>query len=305
VASADQVRTVLRTSWQRVVSECEPLSGAMNSSAWLVVTAAGERLVAKAVPAGQRSLFEAGLAAAARLDAAGIPAGAPVRATDGAMTVVTGHDSRTEAVALLRFVPGQPLAGRDPVDQRWWGDTLGVAHRVLAGFSDPRLVRFHWVRPDAPHLSVEPWVRPAVAAAVGAVNRLCVTDELTYGALHGDPDPGSFRLDVATGRIGLIDWGAAGSGPLMYDVASAVMYAGGPAAATDLLEAYLAAGPVPREELEATLPTMLRFRWAVQADYFAYRLSVDDRTGIRDPAENRKGLYDARDALADLDPELG
>jgi Ser/Thr protein kinase RdoA (MazF antagonist) len=270
----------------------------MNSSAWLVVTSAGERLVVKAVPAANRDPFEAGLAAAAELDAAGIPAGAPARATDGELVRELGD----EAVAVLRFVPGRPLAGRDRVDQRRWGGTLGATHRALSGFSHPGLTRFHWVRPQAAHLSVEPWVRPAVAAAVSAVDRLCATGVLTQGVLHGDPYPGSFHLDVRTGTIGVIDWGAAISGPLMYDVASAVMYAGGPAHAADLLDAYLAAGPVGRDELAAALPTMLRFRWAVQADYFAHRLRTDDRTGIADPRENWVGLYDARDALASTDP---
>jgi homoserine kinase type II len=83
----------------------------------------------------------------------------------------------------------------------------------------------------------------------------------------------------------------------MYDVASAVMYAGGPAAAGDLVEAYLSAGLVSRDELEATLPTMLRFRYAVQAYYFAHRVYTDDRRGIEGPAENLKGLHEARDLL--------
>jgi homoserine kinase type II len=76
------------------------------------------------------------------------------------------------------------------------------------------------------------------------------------------------------------------------------MYAGGPQRATELLEAYAAAGPVSMAELDAALPVLLRFRWAVQADYFASRVIADNRTGIADPAENLKGLHDARDALA-------
>jgi hypothetical protein len=48
------------------------------------------------------------------------------------------------------------------------------------------------------------------------------------------------------------------------------------------------------------LPVLLRFRWAVQADYFARRVATDDRTGISDAAENEKGLVDARDGLRRL-----
>ena len=42
---------------------------------------------------------------------------------------------------------------------------------------------------------------------------------------------------------------------------------------------------------------MLRFRWAVQADYFARRITAGDLTGITGPDENANGLEDARRAL--------
>jgi homoserine kinase type II len=295
VVPAEQIRTVLRTTWQRTATECTPLQGGMNSAAWLVTLATG-RYVAKLVCAARRAQFEAGLLAAAYLEARGVTAGAPVRTVDGALTVPVG----TGVMALLRYVPGRPLVRDDPLDQQWWGDVLGSAHRALDGFTDPGLVRWHWVRPEAAHLGVEAWVRPAVADAVAALNKLCVTDVLAYGVLHGDPAPEACRIDVATGRTGLLDWGSVATGPLVYDVASAVMYAGGPDRAADLLDGYVAAGPVLRDEVEAALPTMLRFRWAVQADYFAQRLAADDRTGIAGPEENLAGLHDARDALAAL-----
>jgi homoserine kinase type II len=38
-------------------------------------------------------------------------------------------------------------------------------------------------------------------------------------------------------------------------------------------------------------------RWAVQADYFAWRITANDLTGITGPEENDKGLEDARRAL--------
>jgi len=284
VATAEQVRAALRTGWHRAVDSCEPLG---RSSTW-TVRAGGDRYVAKVVPAPARIQFVAGLAAAARLDAAGIPAGAPVRTADGALTAQFAGG----ALALLRHVPGRPLDHADPLDQQWWGDTLGAAHRALAGFDHPHLMRFHWVRPDAGHLTVEPWIRDEVAAAVTAVARLTVTDQLTYGVLHGDPLAGAFRMDTATGRLGLVDWGAAATGPLVYDAASAVMYAGGPDDAAEFLDGYLAAGPVSKDELDAALPTMLRFRYAVQADYFAHRLRADDQP------EHRAGLGRARDGLA-------
>jgi Ser/Thr protein kinase RdoA (MazF antagonist) len=298
VVAAEHIRAALRTDWHRVASECTPLPGAMNSAAWLVVEPAS-RYVAKLVPARHRSRFEAGLLAAERLTSAGIPAGAPVRAASGALTVVM--DGRV--LGLLRYVPGRPLDSRDLIDQQRWGATLAATHHALAGFHHPGLVRFHWLRPGAAHLSIEPWTRPAVSAAVAAVAKLSVTDLLSYGVLHGDPHPGAFLFDEATDHTGLIDWGRVGVGPLMYDVASAVMYAGGPRTAADLLGGYLEFGHLPPDEVQATLPTMLRFRWAVQADYFAQRIRANDRTGLADPADNWAGLHDARDALAQVDDD--
>jgi homoserine kinase type II len=294
VLAAEHIQAALRTNWHRVASECTPLPGAMNSAAWLVMESAN-RYVAKLVPARHRSQFEAGLLAAERLSTTGIPAGAPVRAASGALTVVM--DGRV--LALLRYVPGRQLDSRDPVDQQRWGATLAATHHALAGFHHPGLVRFHWLRPGAAHLSIEPWTRPAVTAAVAAVAKLSVTDLLSYGVLHGDPHPGAFLFDESTRHTGLIDWGGVGAGPLMYDVASAVMYAGA-GAATELLGGYLEVGPLPPDEVHATLPTMLRFRWAVQADYFAQRIRANDRTGLADPSENWAGLHDARDALAQM-----
>ncbi|WP_327004002.1 hypothetical protein OHA72_54630 [Dactylosporangium sp. NBC_01737] len=56
----------------------------------------------------------------------------------------------------------------------------------------------------------------------------------------------------------------------------------------------MAAGIVAEEELRTALPVLLRFRYAVQADYFARRIATGDLTGIADATENEKGLEDAR-----------
>jgi hypothetical protein len=60
-----------------------------------------------------------------------------------------------------------------------------------------------------------------------------------------------------------------------------------------VVESYLAGGVLTAEEVKAGLPRLVRFRGAVQADYFARWIAADDRTGIADPAENEKGLADA------------
>ena len=91
------------------------------------------------------------------------------------------------------------------------------------------------------------------------------------------------------------------TGPLLYDLASAVMYVGGPGRADALVEAYLDQGIVARTEVERGLPVMSRFRWAVQADYFARRIASGDLTGIASAAGNEVGLSDARRWLGRVD----
>lgn len=137
------------------------------------------------------------------------------------------------------------------------------------------------------------WVAKAVAAALAALDA-ADPDRMSWGLLHADPAPEAFRLDPPTGRCGVIDWSYFLRGPLLYDLASAVMYIGGPAHAGDLIEAYLDQGMVTHAEIQHGLAVMLRFRWAVQADYFAWRIAHNDLTGTSGPEDNEKGLEDAR-----------
>ncbi|BCJ51123.1 hypothetical protein Asp14428_25980 [Actinoplanes sp. NBRC 14428] len=248
-----------------------PLPGGLLSHGW-DITAGGERFVARLAEPAARQPVEAGLVAAEHLRGRGIEAGRPVRTLAGGLTAETPGG----AMAVLRRTPGRTLDGRDPVDQQFWGDRLGAVHRALQTFTHPGLRRGNPLDPDAPHLGAEPWLREAVAGAATAATRLTVTDRLTYGVLHGDPAPEVFLVDPATGRAGLLDCGAGGTGPLLYDVAAAVIYAGGPDTAAELLDGYLAAGPVDEDELHAALPVMLRLRWAVHADRAARRLAAGE-----------------------------
>ena len=105
--------------------------------------------------------------------------------------------------------------------------------------------------------------------------------------------------DDSTGVTGLIDWAGAKRGPVLYDVASTVMYLGGPERAAAFLSTYRTHGPLAAEEMQQ-LDAFRRFREAVQGAYFAWRLAANDLTGGIDQAENEKGLNDARRRLAAL-----
>lgn len=248
---------------------------AMNSSTWLVASAA-ERYVLKI----SRAREEPAMRVAAWLDAHGLRTGAPIR------VAVRGD----RLVALLELVDGRPLGAAD-ADVDLLGATLGRAHRLLAGAPvPPRIDRWPWSWPDATVIG-EPALRRAAAAAIGEAHRLAPT--LTHGILHGDPAPEAFLAsDGAAPDVALIDWGAACHGPLLYDVASAWLYAG-----PRVLPAYARTAPIGDAELAAAR-TFLAFRWAVQAWYFADRIRRDDRTGLG-VDENAKGLADARRALLD------
>jgi Ser/Thr protein kinase RdoA (MazF antagonist) len=286
------IAMILRDDWMLVDPKVERLDSGMNSRTWLV-TEDKRQWVAKAVPPVAHQRFVTGLEVASVVDTGGIRSGAPE-------PTVGGHrwtESDGWTVAMLRFVEGHPLDGGTEADQRLMGTTLARAHRILEGTAIVGLERFHWLDVDAPHLAVEPGILPAVRNSLTAYEGL-PPDSLTWGLLHSDPAPEAFRLDERTGICGLIDWDFGLVGPLMYDVASAVMYVGGPERATALVAAYLAEGVIGAAELTGTLEPMLRMRWAIQADYFAWRIAAKDLTGIGGVEENRKGLEDARRALS-------
>jgi Ser/Thr protein kinase RdoA (MazF antagonist) len=261
VPRPDDLRSVLRDQWHLTATRIEPRPGGLLSRAW-DIEAGTERYVCRQVDAGGRTALAAALYAAQPLRDHGVEVGRPVRTLGGLLTA----DLDGGALAVSGRAPGRPLSGGDPVDQQFWGDRLGALHRALATFHHPGLRSFQVLDPYAPHLDAEPWLRPAVTDAISATTRLTVTDRLTYGVLHGDPAPGEFVVDPDSGRAGLLDCGVGGTGPLVYDVAAAVAYAGGPDQAAELLDGYRAAGPVPADELHAALPVLLRFRWAVAAD---------------------------------------
>lgn len=86
---------------------------------------------------------------------------------------------------------------------------------------------------------------------------------------------------------------------MLYDVAFAVMYLGGPERAAAFLMVYGTQGPLVEGELQL-LDAFRRFRWAVQGAYFAWRLAAHDLTGGVEQAENERGLDNALRALAEL-----
>lgn len=247
------------------------LEGGMNSAAWLLEAGDGSRFVVKASAASDTP----GLAVAETLQERGFRAGGPVR------TLLTEDGG---LVALLRFVPGRPLTH---ADAEVVGETLGFAHSLLAEVPAPDGLDhwpWHWL--DSSLIEAADLRRQADVVIAEAE---ALTEDVSHGILHGDPAPEAFLAD--RNEVGLIDWGAALHGPLLYDLASAHMYSG-----PDVVSGYTRTGPLPTTDLEH-LDLFRRFRWVVQAWYFSRRIATNDMTGISSAGENEKGLDDARSAL--------
>ncbi|MGP3966150.1 phosphotransferase enzyme family protein [Streptomyces sp. 6N223] len=294
VPRSQTIADALARHWALPDAEVSPLMGGMNSVTWHV-RHDNAAWVAKAVPEGPPAVqLRYGLELALRVEDAGIPSGAPVPARDGRRTVpVAGHE-----LALLRWVPGRELDGHDEGDMLLMGATLARVHRALG--SEPVSRDEAWSRfdllagiDDDAVLDARPWMRPAIEAVATRLRRLR-PETLTWGPVHGDPAPEHFRFDPATGRCGLIDWGASSPWARVYDLATVVMDAGGPHRARPLIRAYTDRDALSPEETDRALDALLDYRYAINALYYAGRILHGDVTGVADQSGNEERLERAR-----------
>ena len=279
--------------WGRPVRAVSPLGGGMNSATALV-DLGDQRAVLKWVRDSSAGALAAGCEVARRFARLGLITGEPLPTAAGELI----YPAEVGAVALLRFVDGSPLSPTSPRDQHDLAVTLAAVHAVEATrksglfISDPVAELVH---------DVEPWVRPTVDRVLDEYHHL---PELTWGLLHADPAPDAFRRRPETDQVALIDWSSTTRGPVLYDVASALMYLGGRRNAASFWEAYVGHSPAPSSELADHLGALTRYRAAVQAAYFSWRIATVDDTGIRDHDENWKGLRDAELMLRTNDAEI-
>jgi homoserine kinase type II len=283
-------RDLLETFWGMRGAKVRPLGGGMNSETWLVEHE-GATYVAKAVSPAAAADLVAGGEVATALAEAGFVTGHPVPTRDGTMVLTD------PALALLKHVPGRELAGETDEEQQWIASTLAGVHSAAGPAPGPSTATFalDWLSPQMPGVEAHPWLMAAIEAVRAETEPLTVT----WSVLHTDPAPEAFIHDDRSGVTGLIDWTGARRGPVLYDVASAVMYLGGTEHASAFLSTYLSQGPLSAGELQH-LDAFRRFREVVQGAYFAGRLASNDLTGGVEKADNEKGLDDARRRLGGL-----
>jgi len=233
VTGVEPLLEALRTHWGLHGAQVRPWPGGMNSQTWLV-RHQGSKYVAKRVPQTALAGLARGCQIASQLAEVGFVTGRPVPTLDGEFVV------REAGVALLEHVPGRELDGASDDEQRWIAGMLGGVHAVSDPVSaESTATFFTWLTPEAPGVEAHPWLATAISAARAETDPMT----LTWSVLHTDPAPQAFRADDRTGVTGLIDWTGAQRGPVLYDVASAVMYLGGTAHAATFLETYRTLGP--------------------------------------------------------------
>ena len=276
--------------WGMHAADVRPLGGGINSETWLVEHQ-GSTYVAKRVSSHSIADLVAGCEVAAGLAEAGYATGPPVPTADGRLVLIE------HAMALLEFVPGRELEGETDEEQHWMATTLVGVHRAGGPAPGPSPATFmtEWLGLEVRGVEAHPWLVQVVEAVRAETDPLNVT----WSVLHTDPAPEAFLHDDSTGVTGLVDWTGARPGPVLYDVASAVMYLGGPEHAQPFLGTYATDGPLQEHEMQH-LDAFRRFREAIQGTYFARRLATNDLTGGIDHADNEKGLNDARRRLGAL-----
>ncbi|WP_129843661.1 hypothetical protein [Streptomyces sp. RFCAC02] len=131
---------------------------------------------------------------------------------------------------------------------------------------------------------------------LGRVHRL-------LSGVRAAPGEARRRFDLlgpGADTCGVIDWGAAGEGALLYDVATAVMDTDGRAGAVALLRHYVAEGALPQDEADRALGPLLDFRHAIGLVYYAGRVLRGDMRGLGDGSSNDERVEAARATLIPL-----
>ncbi|MBO0782899.1 MAG: phosphotransferase, partial [Ktedonobacteraceae bacterium] len=249
-----------------------------------------------------QEVFEGGLYAAEQVAQHGIMSAVPLRTKEGALsTLVEGSDGEFRPLALLRFVPGEPLRLEEAGDVALYGSLLGRTHRMLLKGGGERVTFsiYDFLEDEAAYVAIQPGLAVLIRQTIEAVRAYEKRCQVTAGVIWAD------RVEILcereTGRVGIIDWGAIERGPLLFDVALSVLwfFPEGSQSHEAFLRAYLAEAPILASELEG-LGYYKALVCARQAKYFAYRVAANVTLGGSDSDGNKRNLMEARQALERL-----
>ncbi|GGY04317.1 phosphotransferase enzyme family protein [Streptomyces minutiscleroticus] len=257
-------------SWSVLPWEREVADQGYNSHTWQVAN--GERrYVLKAVPKSHGAGFAAGLGVARGVAEQGILSGTPNTTTTGDLVVLEGD----WCWGLLDYMDGERVDRTDAEQMRIVGGTLAAIHRALVDHPVPAGVitwpQIDWLLAENEALKPYPWIQRAMREALEVI-----PDDLTLGVVHGDPRVTEFRIKNGTG--GLLDWGEVMYGPHVFDVASTLIYLDDEADKESFLRGYLATSVIDASQL-AYVDVMRKFRYAVEAWFFAHRESLQITLG--------------------------
>ena len=275
------------------------LTSGFTSDIWRVETGDG-CFIAKYTEQSQEA-FEKGLHAAGVVEQEGISSGAPLATKKGALSVlVEGAHGKYQPLALLRYVSGDPLQFSEPDAASLYGHLLGYTHRLLlSSFAEKDFLSLNeFLHQEDEYVTAQPHLAPLIHQTLEKTRAYEAQNPVTYGVIWSD------RMEIVrekeTGQVGIIDWGAMGWGPLVFDVALSLLwlFPERSQASHEFLQAYLAGAPISVQELQG-LPYYQALFWARQAKYFAYRLAA--RVTLGDATEgNARHFTEARQHLERL-----
>lgn len=295
--SNEALRTALQAWSLPEPLTIQSLPGGMTGEVWRV-EARDQHFVAKYAYTTQQA-FEGGLYAAELVEQHGITCGIPLRTKQGTLSImVVGAHGQSQPLALLRYVPGARLKLGEPGAATLYGYLLGRTHSILltelGDWCSSDLYDF--LRAEDPAVTAQPNLAPLIRLAIAAARAYEARRAVTHGVIWADAL--EICCDSKTGRTGIIDWGAIGRGPLLFDVALNVLwyFPEGSHVHSEFMSAYLSESPISVSELEG-IKYYKALLWARQAKFYAYCVAENVILGDSTPISNAENLAQAHQEL--------
>lgn len=212
--------------------------------------------------------------------------------------MIEDEQGQSRPLALLRYVPGKQLDLSNPGAAGLYGSLLGCTHSILLTEAGDWCT-FHlydFLLEKDPAVTAQPGLAAVIHQALEAALAYEAHRPVTSGIIWADAM--EIRLDSATGRVGIIDWGAIERGPLLFDIAlnESWYFPEGSQAYQEFLQAYLHEAPISADELEG-INYYKALLWARQARFFAYCVAENVTLGGSTPGSNAENLAKSRQEL--------